>query len=65
MSNVVNCPTCGSKAKITNTGQNTTYQTLQDDELVKKVGQLKKAMQKYQEKAEVLEKEIQRLTHLA
>lgn len=58
MSKVETCPTCGSKSKIKETGGKTIYQTIQDDELIKKVGQLKKAMQKYKEKAEQLEKQL-------
>ena len=59
MSTVATCPTCGSKSKIKETNGETTYQALQDDELIKKVGQLKKAMQKYKEKAEQLEKQLE------
>ena len=56
MSNVATCPTCGSKAKIKATGESVTYETLQDDQLIEKVEQLKKAMQNYKEKAEQIEK---------
>ena len=61
MSTVVNCPTCGGKAKIKETNEKTTYQAIQDVELLKKVGQLKKAMQKFKEKADKLEKELTEL----
>ncbi|KAA5827645.1 hypothetical protein FPF71_02050 [Algibacter amylolyticus] len=59
MSNVASCPTCGGKSKITETKGKTTYLAIQDDELVKKIGQLKKAMQKYKDKAEALEKQLE------
>ena len=58
MSNVATCPTCGSKSKIKEVHDKTTYTALQNDELLKKVGQLKKAMQKYKEKAELLENQL-------
>ncbi|MDW5288724.1 hypothetical protein [Formosa sp. PL04] len=61
MSQVAICPTCGSKSKIKEVNGETTYQALQDDEVLKKVGQLKKAMQKFKEKAEALEKELDAL----
>ena len=61
MSAVENCPTCGGKAKIKETNEKTTYQAIQEDELLKKVGQLKKAMQKFKEKADKLEKELTEL----
>ncbi|MBJ2175170.1 hypothetical protein JBL43_13030 [Aureibaculum sp. A20] len=58
MSDVANCPTCGGKSKIKVTNGETTFKAVQDDELIKKVGQLKNAMQKFKEKAEALEKEL-------
>ncbi|QNM85605.1 hypothetical protein H9W90_00330 [Polaribacter pectinis] len=58
MSKVAKCPTCGSKSKIKEINGETIYEALQDEEIIKKVGQLKKAMQKYKEKAEALEKEL-------
>ena len=61
MSDMAICPTCGSKSKIKVTEGKTTLTALQDDELLTKVGQLKKAMQKFQEKAEALEKELEEL----
>ena len=59
MSKVASCPTCGSKSKIKEANNKTIYQTLQDDYLVKKVGQMKKAMQKYKEQAEQLKKQLE------
>ena len=59
MSEVATCPKCGSKSKIEDVNGETTYQALQDEEVLKKVGQLKKAMQKFKEKAEALEKELE------
>lgn len=61
MSKVIECPTCGGKSKIKETNGETSYEALQDDELIKKVGQLKKAMQKFKEKAESLELELNEL----
>lgn len=61
MSQVASCPTCGGKSKIKEISGVTTYQALQDEELLKKVGQLKNAMQKFKEKAEALEKELEEL----
>ena len=58
MSSVAICPTCRSKSKIKEVNGNKTYEAIQDDELIKKVGQLKKAMQKYKEKAAQLEKQL-------
>lgn len=59
MSKVTTCPTCGSKSKIKETNGETTYRAIQDDELVKKVSRLKKAMQKFKKKAERLEKQLE------
>ncbi|WPR71306.1 hypothetical protein SLW70_15410 [Flavobacterium sp. NG2] len=61
MSQVANCPTCGGQSKIKEANGQTIYEALQDESVLKKVGQLKKAMQKYKEKAEALEKEIEKL----
>lgn len=61
MSTVANCPTCGRKAKIKETNGKTIYQAIQDDELLKKVGQLKKAMEQFKVKADKLEKELTEL----
>ena len=58
MSTVAICPSCGSKSKIKETNGITTYQSLQDDAIIKKITQLKKAMEKYKEKAERLEKQL-------
>jgi len=59
MSKVVNCPTCGAKAKIREKNGETTYVGLTDEEKGKKIQQLKKAMIKFKEKAERLEKELE------
>ena len=61
MSKVANCPTCGGKSKIKQTNRETTYKAIQDNELLKKVGQLKKAMEKFKAKADKLEKELMEL----
>lgn len=58
MSDIAICPTCGGKSKIKEKDGNTTYTAVQDEEAFKKVAQLKKAMTKYKEKAEALEKEL-------
>ncbi len=58
MSKVVNCPTCGAKAKIREKNGATTYVGLTDEEKGKKIQQLKKAMIKFKEKAERLEIEL-------
>jgi len=58
MSQVTMCPTCGSKSKIKETNGEAIYTAVQDDEVFKKVGQLKKAMEKFKAKAEQLEKEL-------
>ncbi|TXF89810.1 hypothetical protein FUA23_08985 [Neolewinella aurantiaca] len=58
MSQIATCPTCGSKSKIKEKDGTLTYEALQDDEVILKVGQLKKAMQKFKEKAEALEQEL-------
>ena len=59
MSQVSLCPTCGSKSKVKEKDGVVSYQAIQDEEAFKKVGQLKKAMQKFKEKAEKLEKELE------
>lgn len=61
MSQVAICPTCGSKSKIKETNGEVSYQAVQDEEAFKKIGQLKKAMEKFKAKAEQLEKELQTL----
>lgn len=58
MSQVSLCPTCGSKSKVREKEGVVSYQAVQDEEAFKKIGQLKKAMQKFKEKAERLEKEL-------
>jgi cell division protein FtsB len=61
MSQVSICPTCGSKSRIRETDGVTSYQAIQDDEVFKKVSQLKKAMEKFKAKVEKLEKELETL----
>ncbi|WP_341225330.1 hypothetical protein [uncultured Arcticibacterium sp.] len=61
MSLVSNCPTCGSKSKVKDNNGELSYEAIQDDEALKKVGQLKKAMEKFKAKAEALEKELETL----
>lgn len=61
MSQVANCPTCGSNSKIKDNNGVRSYEAIQDDEIIKKVGQLKKAMEKFKAKAEQLEKELESL----
>lgn len=61
MSQVALCPTCGGKSKIKEKNGSLTYEAIQDDEVFKKVGQLKKAMEKFKLKAESLEKELEEL----
>ncbi|MBE0392872.1 MULTISPECIES: hypothetical protein [unclassified Flavobacterium] len=58
MSQVAVCPTCGGNSKIKEANGEITYQAIQNDELLKKVGQLKNAMEKFKLKAEALEKEL-------
>ncbi|SOE19703.1 hypothetical protein SAMN06298216_0207 [Spirosomataceae bacterium TFI 002] len=43
MSLVSSCPTCGSKSKVKDTKGELSYEAIQDEEALKKVGQLKKA----------------------
>ncbi|SHK17839.1 hypothetical protein SAMN04488007_2274 [Maribacter aquivivus] len=61
MSQVANCPTCGSKSKIKEVDGQTLYTAVQDEEAFKKIGQLKKAMEKFKAKSEALEKELNEL----
>lgn len=58
MSQVSNCPTCGGKSKIKETKGAISYTALQDEEVLKKVSQLKKAMETFKAKADKLEKEL-------
>ncbi|WP_159023707.1 hypothetical protein [Formosa sp. L2A11] len=58
MSQVTICPTCGGTSKFKASEGKTIYQAIQDDDLLKKVGQLKKAMEKFKAKADALEKEL-------
>ncbi|WP_298497693.1 hypothetical protein [uncultured Algibacter sp.] len=59
MSKVSICPTCGSKSKIKEENGIVSYEAIQEDEVFKKVSQLKKAMEKFKTKAEDLEKQIE------
>lgn len=61
MSQVANCPTCGSKSKIKEVDGQKVYTAVQDEEAFKKIGQLKKAMEKFKAKSEALEKELNEL----
>ncbi len=61
MSTVVNCPTCGGKAKLREKDGVTTCKGLTDEEKGKKIQQLKKAMIKFKQKSEQLAKEIELL----
>jgi cell division protein FtsB len=61
MSQVAICPTCGSKSKIKEVNGEVSYLAVQDEEAFKKIGQLKKAMEKFKAKAEQLEKELDTL----
>ncbi|PWJ35042.1 hypothetical protein BC781_11083 [Sediminitomix flava] len=61
MSDVGICPTCGAKSKISDKGGVITYKAVQDEEAFKKVEQMKKAMLKYKNEVERLEKELKAL----
>lgn len=61
MSQVANCPKCGSTSKIRVKNEQIVYQAIQDKEVFKKVAQLKKAMEQFKEKAESLERELEAL----
>ena len=61
MSDVRTCPTCGAKAKYKVKENIETFTAVQDEEAFKKIGQLKKAMDKFKTKAEALEKELEAL----
>ncbi|WP_179316911.1 hypothetical protein [Winogradskyella undariae] len=61
MSDIAKCPTCGSYSKMKEKEGETTYQAVQDEEALKKVGQMKKALEKFKTKAEQLEKELEAL----
>lgn len=61
MSNVVKCPTCGGPAKHRIKDDIDSYKAVTDEEKGKKIGQLKKAMIKFKQKAEQLEKELEAL----
>jgi hypothetical protein len=59
MSNVVNCPTCGAKSEYKEKDGQSFYVGLTDEKKGKKIQQLKKAMIKFREKANALEKELE------
>ena len=61
MSKIAICPTCGGKSKVKEEHGAVSYQAVQDEEAFKKVGQLKKAMEKFKLKAEKLEQELAEL----
>lgn len=61
MSKIVLCPTCGGKSKIKERHGETIYQAVQEEEVFKKIEQMKKAMEKFKTKAEALEKELKTL----
>ena len=61
MSQVATCPKCGSKSKSKEKEGVTIYEAVQDQEAFKKIYQLKKAMQKFKEKAEKLEMELEEI----
>lgn len=61
MSQVAICPKCGNNSKIKEVNGEVVFQPIQDEELIKKVGQLKSAMEKFKAKAEALEKELEAL----
>ncbi|MDO6516944.1 hypothetical protein [Zobellia uliginosa] len=61
MSQVAICPTCGSKSRIKEKEGVVTYQAVQDEEAFKKIGQMKRAMEKFKAKADNLEKELEAL----
>ncbi len=61
MSDVKVCPTCGAKVKFKIKEGLETFTAVQDEDAFKKIGQLKKAMQKFKDKADAFEKEIAKL----
>lgn len=61
MSDVRTCPTCGAKAKYKKKEGIETFTAVQDEEAFKKIGQMKKAMEKFKAKAEALEKKLKTL----
>lgn len=61
MSKIAKCPTCGSNSKIKEIDGKISYEAVQDDEAFKKIGQLKKAMEKFKAKAEQLQEELETL----
>lgn len=61
MSNTTDCPTCGGNSKIIETNGENCFMAIDKVELLKKVMQLKKVMTKFQNKAAILEKELNQL----
>ena len=61
MSDIRTCPTCGAKAKYKEKGGVESFTAVQDEEAFKKIGQMKKAIEKYKARAEKLEKELKQL----
>ena len=49
MSDVAHCPCCGAAAKVTSDehGMPVTFKAIQDEELLRKVQQLKRALSKF------------------
>ncbi|GJM61830.1 hypothetical protein [Persicobacter diffluens] len=58
MSEIAKCPTCGSTSRIKTTHGEIHYQAVQDDDALKKIGQMKKALEKYKSRIEELEAEV-------
>ncbi len=61
MSDVRTCPTCGGKAKYKEKEGDISYTKVEDEDAFKKIGQLKKAMNKFKEKSETLQEELNKL----
>ncbi|WP_235293882.1 hypothetical protein [Portibacter lacus] len=61
MSQVSLCLTCGAKAKVKTSNGEVAFSAIQEEEVFKKVGQLKKAMEKFKAKAEALAIELAEL----
>lgn len=58
MSDVALCPICGSKSKIKEKDGIMGYTAIQNEEAFKKIGQLKRAMERFKQKIETLEMEL-------
>lgn len=61
MSTVVICSSCGGKSRLKEKAGKAEYTAIQDQEAFQKIGQLKKALEKFKTKAEDLEKELKTL----